>query len=367
MRYWIRVVATGGEPDRDLGAVLNGLVADRVPGLAAAVVEKDEVRWIGAAGTADLATARATTPDTAHLWFSMTKIVTATAAMQLVQDGVLSLEDLVERHLPEFPRPRRGWPEVRLWHLLSHSAGLANPMPLRWVHPAGEPGRDPHEFALGLLRRHRRLRFPAGSRAVYSNLGYVALGEVIGSAAGRPYEDHVRTRILEPLGMECTGFSFASDAAIGYQLRRSPLTPLMRLMLPAGTVGAAAGRFVAFRPFCVDGAAYGGLIGSVRDAARFMAVHLGGAATTGVLRPESIAAMQEIRASGRKLDVGLGWYRRRAHRGGEPHLEHRGGGGGFFSMMRIYPRAAVGVVVMGNATGYDYERVAAAVAARYAR
>lgn len=354
-------------PQRDLGAILETLVADRVPGLAAAVVEKDDVRWIGAAGTADLAAARATTPDTPQLWFSMTKLVTATAAMQLVQDGVLSLEDPVERHLPEFPRPRRGWPEVRVWHLLSHSAGLANPMPLRWVHPAGRPGRDPREFALGLLRRHRRLRFPAGSRVAYSNLGYVALGEVIGSAAGRGYEEHVQARILEPLGMERTGFSLPSDAATGYQLRRSPLTPLMRLLLPAGTMGAAAGRFVAFRPFCVDGAAYGGLIGPVRDAARFMGAHLGGAGGDAILRPESITAMQEIRASGRKLDAGLGWYRRHSESGGEPHLEHLGGGGGFFSMMRIYPRAGTGVVVMGNATRYDHRRVAAAVAARYAR
>ncbi len=356
--------------DRDLGAVLRRLAGDRVPGLSAVVVEGDRVRWAGGAGLADIATGRATTPDTAHLWFSMTKIVTATAVMQLVEEGRLGLEDPVERHLPEFPRPRSGWPEIQVRHLLSHSAGLANPVPVRWVHPADRPAREPHAFALELLRRHRRLRFPAGRRAAYTNLGYIALGEVIAAAAGRPYEDHVRERILRPLGMERTDFAYTdairADAATGYQSRRSPLTPLFRRLLPAGIVGADAGRFLAFRPFCVDGAAYGGLIGTARDAARFMALHLNDGTATGtrILSPASVRAMQEIHATGRKLDVGLGWFRRHADPPGpEPHLEHLGGGGGFFNMMRIHPRRGLGVVLMGNATSYDHRQVAAAVVA----
>jgi CubicO group peptidase (beta-lactamase class C family) len=327
-------------------------------------MQADRVLTEKAAGFADLARARPVTPDTAYLWFSMTKIATATAVMQLVERGAVGLDDPVERYLPEFPRPRAGWPEVRVGHLLSHSAGLANPMPIRWVHPVEKPGREPHEFTLELLTRHGKLRFPAGSKASYSNLGYIALGEVITAAAGQRYEDYVREHILAPLGMTHSDFSYGPemtiDAATGYQSRLSPLTPALRMLLPDGITGTNQGRFLSFRPFYVEGAAYGGLIGSVKDAARFMSVHLNGGSVNGVrlLSPDGVAQMQTIASKGGKMDVGLGWFRRHTRRKGEEgYLEHLGGGGGFFNLMRIYPDRGLGVLIMGNVTSYDQERL----------
>ena len=91
------------------------------------------------------------------------------------------------------------------------------------------------------------------------------------------YEDYVRTHILDPLSMGRTGFGYeglGEDVATGYQRLLSPMTPLFRLMLPSGIIGRRAGRFVSFNRFCVDGAAYGGLIGPAREAARFMALHV---------------------------------------------------------------------------------------------
>ena len=296
----------------------------------------------------------------------MTKIVTATAVMQLAERGAIGLDDPVQRFVPEFPEPRSGWPEVRIRHLLSHSGGLANPIPVRWVHLAESEGRDPRDFALELLSRHRKLRFPAGSKAGYSNLGYIVLGEVIAAAGGQRYEDYVRAEILEPLSMTRTGFSYehlGDDVATGYQRRLSPMTPLFRAMLPKGIIGKRAGRYLSFNRFCVDGPPYGGLIGPAREAARFMAVHLNGGEVDGVrlLTPESVLEMQTIHASGRKLEVGFGWFRRGKDTAGRAsHLEHLGGGGGFWNMMRIYPERQTGVLTMGNATSYDHALIARA-------
>jgi CubicO group peptidase (beta-lactamase class C family) len=347
--------------------VLEQLTSREVAGVSAAVVRPGGTIDLESAGVADIPSGRPATPDTVFLWFSMTKIVTATAVLQLAERGALSLEDPVERFLPEFPAPRSEWPTVEVRHLLSHSAGLVNPIPVRWVHPAGERGRDPHTFALELLARHDRLRSPAGSKAVYSNLGYIALGEVIAAASGQSFEEFVRTQILQPLSMTSTGFSYAEtgseEIATGYQRRFHPMTPLFRLLLPKDIMGTKEGRFVAFNRFHVDGPAYGGLVGPVRDAARFMAVHLGGGEYDGVrlLSAESVEAMQTLQASGRKLDVGLGWFRRGADRSGGEFWEHLGGGGGFWSMMRIYPEQDTGVLTMGNSTVYDHAAVAAAV------
>lgn len=352
--------------DSELRSVLDELTARAVPGISAAVVRPGQIEEIECAGRTDIAGHRLATPGSVYMWFSMTKIVTATAVMQLAEREMLDLDDPVERFLPPFPSPQSGWPRVRVRHLLSHSAGLPNPMPIRWVHPAGEPGRDPHRFAIELLAKHRRLRYPAGSRAAYSNLGYVALGEVIAAASERSFEDYVLSEILEPLSMARTGFGYSvapdGDIATGYQRRLSPMTPLFRLLLPKGIVGAPQGRFVAFNRFHVDGPAYGGLVGSASDAARFLAVHLHGGEFDGVrlLSPASVEAMQTIQASGRRIDVGYGWFRRGADRAGADLWEHLGGGGGFWSMMRIYPKTAVGVVAMGNATRYDHHAVAEA-------
>jgi CubicO group peptidase (beta-lactamase class C family) len=352
--------------DARLKPALEQLTTSKVPGLSAAVVRDGAIAEAASAGMADVANARPATSDTAYLWFSMTKIVTATAAMQLAESGALSLDDPVAGLVPEFPEPRSGWPQVQVSHLMSHSSGLSNPVPVRWVHPAGSPGRDPHDFAVELLQRHPRLRFPAGSKAVYSNLGYIVLGEVIAAASGASYEDYVSAHILEPLSMQRTAFSYdalGDDLATGYQSRLSPMTPLFRLVLPSGIVGEKAGRFIAFNRFYVDGPAYGGLVGSTHDAARFMAVHINDGELDGVrlLSPESVRAMQTIQASGRRIDVGFGWFRRGSDRsGGEPHLEHLGGGGGFWNMMRIYPDRNLGVVAMGNATSYDHDLVARA-------
>jgi hypothetical protein len=73
------------------------------------------------------------------------------------------------------------------------------------------------------------------------------------------------------------------------------MTPLLRALLPPGILGPRAGRFVSFQPFLVDGAAYGGLVGSVEDAGRFLASHLD--QRRGILSSTSREAMQRIAAS----------------------------------------------------------------------
>ena len=345
----------------NLQAALDELTGPKgpVPGLSAVVVRGREVLWAGASGYADVERREPARLGTVYLWFSMTKIATATAVVQLAERGRLGLDEPVTTYVPELASPE----PITIRHLLEHSGGLPNPIPVRWVHPASENGPPAHEFAMKLLSRGRRRKKP-GVEARYSNLGYLALGEVVAAAAGESYEDYVRRNLLEPLGMTRTNFSYdealAPHAATGYQLRRSPMTPLFRLLLPRGIYGHRVGRFVSFTRFCVDGPAYGGLIGSAEDAARFLALHAGGGGE--VLSAEGVRSMQRLAMHGRKLDVGLGWFRRRGDRDlGTPYVEHLGGGGGFFNMMRLFTDRALGVVVMGNATAYDHQRIAQAV------
>jgi CubicO group peptidase (beta-lactamase class C family) len=352
-----------------LSDALERTVGNSVPGVAMAVVGPEGIRELGSTGLADVVSGTAASPQMICPWFSMTKIVTATAAMRLAERGVLDLDEPI---LPSVPSMRHLEPatlaeRITARHLLSHSAGLTNPIPVAWIHPADRSGPDPDTFLDGLLAKHRKLRFDPGTRSSYSNLGTLVLGSAMASLSGEPYVDLVREEVLEPVGMTMTGFTCTEEsvplAATGHHPRWSP----MRLLLPRWVIGSSAGRWVSFRRFLLDGSAYGGLLGSVADAARFVQLHLrdGEVGGTRLLSADSTSAMRDIATPGWRFDLGLGWFRPADQRNADPpFVEHLGGGAGFFNVMRIYPSRGVGCVVMGNATKYDIDAVAGLALAR---
>ena len=273
------------------------------PGVAIAVVSGDSTVATQATGTADIALGRPMSPDGACNWFSMTKIATATTAMILVDRGALDLDAPVADHLGDL------WPatfaEVRVRHLLNHSSGLRNPVPIRWVHRAGEPVPDARRFLERLLAKQRRPRFAPGSRAAYSNVGYLALGAIIGELTGDEYTHFVQQELLEPLGMTRTGFRWtdptvaSAPRVTGYQRASRPVTRLLEHYLPPGILGERCGKSVALEPFELDGPAYGGLIGPVVDAARLVALHCNDGTVAGrqLLSPQSVHTMSADRDS----------------------------------------------------------------------
>jgi CubicO group peptidase (beta-lactamase class C family) len=363
----------GRTPDALEAAVGEEFRRSGVPGLSVAVVGGSRPVWARGFGFADLATASPATPATPYLWFSMTKIVTATAVLRLAEGGHLDLDAPVTDYFPGFSIVSQPV-QVTVRHLLSHSSGLANPLPIRWVRPAGAPAPDQRVFVNRLLARHRRLKFSPGEGALYSNLGYLVLGEVTSAVSGASFEEYVRREVLSPLGMDHTGFSYPDPgeqrAATGYQPLRRPFTPLFRAALPRGVVGPRQGRYVALNPFYVNGPSYGGLVGGVEEAARFVLFHLNGgqAGGTRLLSPESVAMMQRTTSRGGKRDFGLGWYRFRETAHKHPaHVEHLGGGAGFWNVMRIYPEESLGVVMMGNTTRYDHESILNAIVRQHLR
>ncbi|EWT01548.1 beta-lactamase [Intrasporangium oryzae NRRL B-24470] len=328
-----------------------------VPGLSLAVVDRDRLVFAGGFGAADLAGGRPATPSTAYLWFSLSKLVTATAALRLAEEGRLDLDAPVGTYVDHLTAPGPRQPTVR--QLLDHTAGLANPLPIRWAHAAGDGAPDPAALLRRVMSRRRAYRYPVGESARYTNLGYLAAGEVISTAAGRPFEEYVRQAVLGPAGMHRTGFAYRPDAnaATGYVRAPRAADPVLRRLLPAGVAGPRHAGHLALNRFHVDGPAYGGLVGDVLDAGRFLRLHLGDGEIDGtrILRPETTRAMRELNRKGKPFDHGVGWFRRPT-RGRGDWVEHLGTGAGFWNIMRLYPDRGLGVVVMTNSTsGFDVE------------
>jgi CubicO group peptidase (beta-lactamase class C family) len=343
-----------------LDSRLLAAAGNQVPGIALLVVGPEGALARSAVGAADLIAGTPMRTDLAMPWFSMTKIATATTTMRLVERGTLALDVPIAPLVPGMRSLRPGdWAAmITIRHLLQHSGGLANPIPVKWIHPTDRPSPDPDAFLSGLLAKHAKLRFEPGTRSSYSNLGTLILGAAIAHVTERPYEAVVRTEILEPLRMSSTGFKFlAIGSATGYHPKRSP----MRLFLPRWVEGPTSGRWMGLRRFVLDGAAYGGLVGTPEDAARFLQMHLRGGELEGtrLITSETAAEMRRIDRRGRRFDLGLGWFRPADQRDADPpFVEHLGGGAGFFDVMRIYPSLGIGAVVMGNSTKYNIDAVA---------
>jgi CubicO group peptidase (beta-lactamase class C family) len=201
-----------------LGAILCDEVAHgRVPGLAAAIVTGTGLLAAAAAGRADVRRGTPMRCDTPALWFSMTKVATATLTMRVIGAGQVGLDTPV-RDVLGARTPMSWGHRVHIRHLLSHSGGVRNPFPLRWVHPAASDHVDLDAFVDRLLARHGRLRFEPGTRGRYSNLGMLVLGAVLETVTGTAFDDLMRSEILGPLEMSATGFA----SPTGGQSRNAP-------------------------------------------------------------------------------------------------------------------------------------------------
>jgi CubicO group peptidase (beta-lactamase class C family) len=338
-----------------------GAVAGKVPGVALVVVGPEGIRARASTGFADLSSRTPMSTELAAPWFSMTKIATATLALRQAEAGILELDEPVAQLVPQLGllQPSKWAERITPRHLLQHSAGLRNPLPVKWVHPAAGSAPDQGHFLQALLTKNGKLRTEPGARTNYSNLGALILAAAMTARSGESFEALMQTNILDPLGMLNSGFDEVqgADRATGYHPRRNPL----RYFLPGWVVGETSGRWLALNPFAVDGPPYGGLVGTADDAARFLQMHVADGSCDGeqILRPEVAAEMRRITMRGKRYDLGLGWFRPARQRNSVPDfVQHLGGGAGFFNCMRIYPTEGVGVVVIGNATKYDIDAVA---------
>lgn len=337
---------------QDVERHLDGMAESAVPGIQYAVVSADELVFRHAAGWADIASERPMSHDTTMMAFSMTKTVTAAASLQLVERGVLSLDDELDAFVPDTPYAGRG---ITVRQLISHTSGIPNPIPLRWVHLADDEESFDEAAALAsVLEANPKLDSEPGEQYAYSNIGYWLLGKVIEVASGQRYADFVAQHVLEPLGVAAemsVGIDEPERHASGYLARWSVTNLIKGFVTDSAFWGDYSGDWLRIRNHHLDGPAFGGLVGTATGFGRFLQDQL---------RPTSVLFGDETRtifhspqqsASGQPLPMTLGWHIGDAD--GTPYLFKEGGGGGFHAEMRLYPESGLGTVVMVSNTDFD--------------
>ena len=361
----------------ELDDFLERLVAtENPPSVALSVMRNGTVVYERAVGYADGPARIEATPESVYRWWSLTKILTAIAVLQLHERGELDIEDEVREHLPFFETTLRGEepPPIRIRHLLNHSAGLRNLRleVIRWTHPVSGTGRDVEELIEQNFARFARLRATPGRRGRYTNFGYLLLGAIIERVSGQSYEDYVIENILEPLGMSLTGFTITDAMRTRLASGCHPIVDFQTVFLPAlGDVDAYIrevdeGR-LWLEPFYLDANAYGGVMGPVTDASRLLQALASGGG--GVLEPETVALMlHEHRVRAGPSTVAPYYYRRAGMEHGlglwvfptlhGERFEHTGAGLGFATLVRLYPEEGLTIALLANGTVLDREGIA---------
>jgi D-alanyl-D-alanine carboxypeptidase len=320
-----------------LDAALAEKVADTgVPGASAAVVFADGREWSGAAGDAVLHPRQAMTTATAIPFDSITKMVTASTAMRLVEQGHLRLDDPIRRWYPAW----RGDPEATVRDLLGHTSGLKEGPPIAsffrvFTHPRVTVPRQRFVVATGKPG-------PRTESAEYSDAGFVLAGLILERAGGAPIAALARRDVLSARGGD----------GLAFQPGERPARPHAHsYYYPHG-----AGRQVDFndrsgvlprRAWVTWASGAIGLAGDVPSLARWGSELLGGR----VLERSSLQEMQDVRPGGFWSGYGLGLAKWSLD--GHALWGHTGDGLGTHTELWYMPKERVTVGVAWNDDAID--------------
>jgi CubicO group peptidase (beta-lactamase class C family) len=315
--------AFADDPFRKVRELIQAeLENSRVPSIAVAVARDGRVLWEEGFGFANRADRIPATARTMYSLASVSKPLTATGLMVLVERGLVRLDEPVNSYLgPDAIRAYTGDAnQATVRQVAGHSAGL----PLHH-HFFYEDERTRPPSPAETIRRYGFLVYAPGERYQYSNLGYAVLGHLIATVSGASYTDFMRREVFEPLGMTQT--CIPSSAA--------DLTPEHALRY------ASDGTPVPF--YSTDHAPASEIFSSVHDLVRFGMFHLG----SGQAKP--LAGMRRsVIAIGDTSSYGIGW---RIDKGtdGQEFIWHSGGMEGVATVLGLIPSARVVIVVLSNA------------------
>ncbi|MDE2509325.1 MAG: beta-lactamase family protein [Planctomycetota bacterium] len=329
-------------PDNSsINAGLRRFVDDKqVAGAVALVATPDKIIHLDAVGHADIAAAKPMRTDSIFWIASMTKPITGTSILMLQDEGKLSVDDLVAKHIPAFKNLKTadGKPaRITIRHLLTHTSGLSD-LPF-----ASTRGLTKLEDLVPLIVA-RPVKFEPGSKWEYCQSAINTAGRIVEVASGLPFDTFLERRLFSPLGMKDTTFypTAAQIERLATTYRRTPegnLAPLERSLVNRAHP-EVRDRFPA---------ANGGLFSTASDYSRFCRMILGDGAFEGkrYLKPESVRLMTTLQTGDIKTGFtpgngwGLGWCVVRSPQGVTAALSPGsfGHGGAFGTQAWIDPTA----------------------------
>ncbi|MCC2972961.1 serine hydrolase [Massilia sp. IC2-476] len=314
--------------EQDLAGRIDAAIAPYfkadAPGATVIVVKDGKTVLRRAYGMADTSRAIRMTPDMALRLGSLTKQFTSTAILMLGEEGKLSLDDDITKHLPDYPTRGK---TITIEHLLTHTSGIAS----FTSKPGYTTGMTQDLTVAQMIDSFKNdpLDFEPSSQYRYNNSGYFLLGAIIEKVSGQSYASFLAQRIFKPLGMLDTYYE-------GIKPGKAPVA--------AGHTRSASG-FGPAKPLSMTQPyAAGALVSTVDDLARWDAAVSAGK----LLKPASWQrAFTPYRLSdGKPTTYGYGWGISQVQ--GETAIGHSGGINGFSTYALRVPGKGVYVAVLTN-------------------
>lgn len=305
------------------------MVQQSVPSVSVAVAHGDRILWEEGFGWADRENRRRATSHTPYTLGSISKPITATALMVLVERKRLALDKPINDYLGDAKlRARVGDAgQATLRRVAQHTAGL--PGYYETFYP-DEPGGPPTPEVVTL--RYGFVVSPPGDRFYYSNLNYALLGEAVARASGKGIGDFLREEVFLPLGMHRSGVplgpSLRQYRAIRYGLDRQRLPDYVTPHAPASDIYASAHDLVRFGMF-------------------HLKAHL--ADQKPILQDRTIDMMQHSVVPMGEEQYGIGWHIRKDAKGRRQVL-HGGAAAGVDVQLTLVPEEKLCVAVLANVT-----------------
>ena len=310
-----------------------------ITGLSVALVDDQNIVWSEGFGYADKENGVNATPDTVYMIASISKIFTASAIMQLADQGKIDIDQPLQTYLHGFSINSR-FPDagpITPRSVMAHHSGLPSDWANGMIAYGGNlDGLTKSEFH-NLLPEigQTYISNPPNTAFSYSNLGYSLLGNTVEQVTGQDFNDYMDEAILQPMGMESSSFAVRSDMLPQLSkeyLNGKEMPTVWSRDIPAATMHTTA-----------------------KDLSRFMMMVFGNGVVGGqrILRAETVAEMLRPQNSNVALDLGarwgLGWWLI------SPGIDYagktawiQGGDGMWDSLMVTIPDHKLGVVLLSN-------------------
>jgi CubicO group peptidase (beta-lactamase class C family) len=307
--------------------VTKFMAVKKIPGLSVAVVENGTYVWSNGFGMADLENSVPATPQTLYRLASVSKPITAVAALQLWQQGKLDLDVPVQKYCPAFP-VKEGGP-INTRELLSHFAGIRHYHLGKVLDPlvgSTKHLKDPIKEGLDFFKNDPLVSKP-GTEFHYSTYGYTLVGCVIEGASDEKYVDYISKEVLAPSGMKTAQV----DDRLAVIAHRTRFYQKERDRVENADFLDSS--------YKIPG---GGWLASAEDMARFEVAIL----NDKLVNRQTRDLMWTARYTKGEKSYALGWGITK--QGDELIYSHSGGQQGTSTFIAVAPQQKAGIVVLSN-------------------